>query len=73
MKEIERLCLAIYQNFSAKCTLMWKNEKILGELYEVSVAKIKKLIQCTSDFENACCIKTLDKLWQMYFSTMCQI
>lgn len=73
MKEIERVCLTIYQNFSKNCSLMWENEKLLGELYEVSVAKIKKLIQCTSDFGNACCIKTLDKLWQVYLSTMCQI
>ncbi|MFK4894737.1 hypothetical protein [Lactococcus petauri] len=72
MKEIERVCLAIYQNFSARCSLKWTDEKLLGLLYQEAVIKIKKLKRSTTDRGVACCQKTLEKLWKVYFSTVTQ-
>jgi uncharacterized protein YgiB involved in biofilm formation len=72
MKEIERICLAIYQSFSTKCTFMWSDENSLNEAYKRAVKKIQTVKECTSDFGKSCCKKTLEKLWVLYFNTISQ-
>lgn len=72
MKEIERLCLAVHQSFSAQCTLLWSDEHLLGEAYKQAVYKIQNLKKQFSAFGIECCCRTLEKLWLLYFETISQ-